>query len=146
MPVPSTGGELNISHPVRISQDIRPLTVKGGYVTVVGSRDDSSVVGFEQFERIAEKVGNRTVHPDPDLSWRAEAACRDTSPELFFPIGTTGQAVEQIAAAKLVCMGCPAQEPCLEFALATNQDSGVWGATSEEDRRHLRRTYISRRR
>ncbi|MEM7273513.1 MAG: WhiB family transcriptional regulator [Actinomycetota bacterium] len=80
------------------------------------------------------------------MSWRADAACRDTSPELFFPIGTTGQAIDQIEAAKQVCMGCTSQEPCLEFALASNQDSGVWGATSEEDRRHLRRTYLSRRR
>jgi WhiB family redox-sensing transcriptional regulator len=30
------------------------------------------------------------------------------------------------------------REPCLEFALTTNQDSGVWGAASEEERRLLR--------
>lgn len=115
-------------------------------MTVVSSKDFTSPPGFEQFELIAQRVANRTPDPDPDLSWRQEAACRDTSPELFFPIGTTGQAIDQIEAAKLVCMSCPAQEPCLEFALATNQDSGVWGATSEEERRHLRRTYLSRRR
>ena len=115
-------------------------------MTVVSSRDGTPTVGFEQFEVIAQRVANGEVTPDPELTWRQDAACRDTSPELFFPIGTTGQAVEQIAAAKNVCLGCPAQVPCLEFALATNQDSGVWGATSEEDRRHLRRTYISRRR
>ena len=34
---------------------------------------------------------------------------------------------------------CEAQAPCLEFALATNQDSGVWGGTSEEERRKLRK-------
>ncbi len=115
-------------------------------MTVVSTREFVSPPGFEQFEEVAKRVAGRPVDPDPDLSWRSVAACRDTSPELFFPIGTTGQAVDQIEAAKVVCMGCPSQEPCLEFALATNQDSGVWGATSEEDRRHLRRTYISRRR
>ena len=101
---------------------------------------------FAEFERIAQRLADRSVAPKPDLSWRHEASCRDTSPELFFPIGTTGQAIDQIAAAKMVCMGCPARVPCLEFALSTNQDSGVWGATSEEERRHLRRTYLSRRR
>jgi WhiB family redox-sensing transcriptional regulator len=101
---------------------------------------------FAEFEAIAQRVASRGLEADPDLSWRREASCRDTSPELFFPIGTTGQAIDQIAAAKAVCMGCPSRVPCLEFALSTNQDSGVWGATSEEDRRHLRRTYISRRR
>lgn len=115
-------------------------------MTVVGSTEFVASPGFEQFEQIAQRVANRPADTDPDLSWRQVASCRDTSPELFFPIGTTGQAIDQIEAAKLVCMSCPAQEPCLEFALATNQDSGVWGGTSEEDRRHLRRTYLSRRR
>jgi len=115
-------------------------------VTVVSSRDGTATIGFEEFELIARRVANGEHTPDPELSWRQDASCRDTSPELFFPVGTTGQAVEQIAAAKAVCTGCPSRVACLEFALATNQDSGVWGATSEEDRRHLRRTYISRRR
>lgn len=101
---------------------------------------------FAEFEQIAQRLANRAPDPDPDLSWRKDASCRDTSPELFFPVGTTGQAIDQIEAAKAVCTGCPARISCLEFALATNQDSGVWGATSEEDRRHLRRTYLSRRR
>lgn len=101
---------------------------------------------FAEFEQIAKGLVDRQPDPEPDLSWRTEASCRDTSPELFFPIGTTGLAIDQIDAAKAVCMGCPARVPCLEFALSTNQDSGVWGATSEEERRHLRRTYLSRRR
>ncbi len=28
---------------------------------------------------------------------------------------------------------------CLDFALSTNQDSGVWGGLSEEERRAIRR-------
>ena len=71
--------------------------------------------------------------------WRALSACRDTDPALFFPVGTTGIAVEQIASAKAVCEACDVKEPCLRFALETNQDSGVWGGMSEEERRHVRR-------
>ena len=78
--------------------------------------------------------------------WRNVASCRDTDPDLFFPIGTTGPALEQIEAARAVCMECPAQEPCLEFALATNQESGVWGGTSEEERRKLRRSWLAAQR
>ena len=78
--------------------------------------------------------------------WRADAACRDTDPDLFFPVGTTGPAIEQIASAKAVCGECDAQAECLEFALATNQDSGVWGGTSEEERRQLRKAWLARRR
>ncbi len=69
---------------------------------------------------------NRSVEWDED-DWRKVAACRNTEPDLFFPIGTTGPAIDQIEAAKRVCMACEALEPCLEFALATNQESGIWG-------------------
>lgn len=71
--------------------------------------------------------------------WRMHASCRSTGPDLFFPAGATGPALDQIEAAKSVCEQCPVQAPCLEFAIATHQDSGVWGATSEEERRSLRR-------
>ncbi len=78
--------------------------------------------------------------------WREQAACRDTDPDLFFPVGTTGPALEQIEAAKAVCRQCPAQSDCLDFALSTNQDSGVWGGTSEEERRKLRKAWVARQR
>jgi WhiB family transcriptional regulator, redox-sensing transcriptional regulator len=78
--------------------------------------------------------------------WREDAACRDTDPDLFFPVGTTGPAVEQIESAKAVCYACAAQAACLEFALSTNQESGIWGGTSEEERRKLRRAWLARQR
>ena len=85
---------------------------------------------------------NRTVDWDAD-DWRRAAACRNTEPDLFFPVGTTGPAVDQIDAAKRVCRSCEALEPCLDFALATNQESGVWGGTSEEERRKLRKAWLA---
>ena len=78
--------------------------------------------------------------------WRDVALCRDTDPDLFFPVGTTGPAIEQIENAKAVCRQCDAQRDCLEFALATNQDSGIWGGTSEEERRKLRKAWLARQR
>ena len=78
--------------------------------------------------------------------WRQHAACRDTSPEMFFPVGSTGPAINAIEAAKAVCRTCPAQEQCLEFALATNQEAGVWGGTSEDERRRLRKQWLAARR
>ena len=79
-------------------------------------------------------------------NWRQAAACRDTDPDLFFPVGTTGHAIEQIESAKAVCMTCESRQPCLEFALTTNQDSGIWGGTSEEERRKLRRQWMAAKR
>jgi WhiB family redox-sensing transcriptional regulator len=81
-----------------------------------------------------------------DYTWRDEAICRETDPDLFFPIGTTGQALLQIDRAKQVCQECTVQVSCLEFALETNQDSGIWGGTSEEERRDIRRRIAARNR
>ena len=84
---------------------------------------------------------------DPVMTdWRDLALCRATDPGLFFPVGTTGAALDQTAAAKGVCGQCAAREECLEFALDSNQDSGVWGGLSEEERRQIRRDRNTARR
>ena len=64
-----------------------------------------------------------TVH----VNWRQDAACRDADPELFFPVGTTGPALHQIRDARRICCGCPAQAPCLAWALDHGVTDGVWG-------------------
>lgn len=81
-----------------------------------------------------------------DHSWRDHALCRDTDPELFFPVGTTGLALLAIERAKQVCGECLVRDECLDFALETNQDSGVWGGLSEEERRVIRRRRAASRR
>lgn len=73
------------------------------------------------------------------MDWRHRALCRDEDPELFFPVGNSGPALLQIEQAKAVCARCPVREQCLEFALATGQDAGVWGGLSEDERRSLKR-------
>ena len=81
-----------------------------------------------------------------DDRWRDGASCAEVDSDLFFPVGVTGPAVGQIAAAKAVCSQCPVQTQCLEFAITTNQEYGVWGGTSEEERRALRRAWRARQR
>ena len=79
-----------------------------------------------------------------DYTWRRKAICRDTDPDVFFPVGTTGYALVQIDKAKGICGECPVRVDCLDYALETNQDSGIWGGTSEDERRALRRQYAAR--
>jgi WhiB family transcriptional regulator, redox-sensing transcriptional regulator len=73
------------------------------------------------------------------VEWLDRAGCRDVDPELFFPVGTTGPAATQIDEAKAICDLCVVREVCLEWAMLTGQDSGIWGGLSEEERRALRR-------
>ena len=66
----------------------------------------------------------------PVADWRDYAACRHADPELFFPIGTAGAGLVQADRAKRVCAGCPVRAVCLDWALTTGQDVGVWAARS----------------
>ena len=73
------------------------------------------------------------------MDWRHRAACRDEDPELFFPIGNTGPALLQIEEARAVCRRCDVVDTCLQWALESGPDAGVWGAMSADERRALKR-------
>lgn len=75
------------------------------------------------------------------MRWMSRAACSEVMTNLFFPVGVTGPAEVQIEQAKAVCEGCDVRQDCLWFAITTNQEYGVWGGTSEEERRVLRRAW-----
>ena len=72
-------------------------------------------------------------------NWRSAAACRSADPDLFFPITAAGPAVRQIERAKTICAGCGVRRECLEFALAHDQNYGIWGGTTADDRQRDRR-------
>src|SRR5215475_344149 len=69
--------------------------------------------------------------------WRCRSACMSVDPELFFPLSSVGPAARQLYKAKSVCTQCPVRAECLDFALATRQVHGVWGGTSEDERRRI---------
>ena len=75
----------------------------------------------------------RYAHAD----WRSRGACLSADPELFFPLSSVGPAVEQLNRAKSICTRCQVRAECLDFALATQQVHGIWGGTSEAERRRI---------
>ncbi|HSM45444.1 MAG TPA: WhiB family transcriptional regulator [Acidimicrobiia bacterium] len=77
--------------------------------------------------------------------WRAHAACSGYPNTLFFPSVDRADDVS-VAKAKAVCAVCPVIDDCLEYALETNQRSGIWGGTSEKERKSLRRKWLAERR
>jgi len=81
----------------------------------------------------SERVETRGAEPE----WRRHAACRLMPAEMFFPVGTSGMAVEDLAAAKAVCGQCEVNAACLDYAVETRQEFGIWGGTDEDERRNL---------
>lgn len=76
--------------------------------------------------------------------WMAEAACRGVSTDVMVPRPPTRGRPEDelryhrdVRAAKAICAGCAVVEPCLEWAI-TRREVGVWGGTSEQERRRIR--------
>lgn len=69
-----------------------------------------------------------------DSGWMAEGLCRDLPPATFFPSDGVG-----VDRARRICAQCNVQAACLEYALSHRIDHGVWGGTSERERRRILR-------
>jgi WhiB family redox-sensing transcriptional regulator len=63
-----------------------------------------------------------------------QAACTSVDPDLFFPEGKNKR--EQEYNAKQICGSCPIVTDCLQFAI-DNEQMGIWGGTTEEERRYI---------
>jgi WhiB family transcriptional regulator, redox-sensing transcriptional regulator len=68
-------------------------------------------------------------------SWMLGARCRDLPPVIFFPSDGVG-----VEVARHYCAECPVRAECLEFALGHRIDHGVWGGSSERERRRILRS------
>lgn len=66
------------------------------------------------------------------ITWAAEAACIGKT-EMFFQ-DTMKTIVDK---AKRICNTCGAKDQCLEYAVE-NFEHGVWGATTDRERRAIR--------
>jgi len=85
---------------------------------------------------IASQINGRTGALEDDPAWwRESAACRHADPELFFPISSFGRGAAEAQQAKAVCARCPVRQSCLDFALATGQEFGIWGGCDERELR-----------
>ncbi|WP_125570093.1 WhiB family transcriptional regulator [Nocardioides baekrokdamisoli] len=62
-----------------------------------------------------------------------EAACRNEDPDLFFPPGESKRGAAQSDEARGVCGVCGVRQPCLELALRTNAEYGIWGGFSPKE-------------
>lgn len=68
---------------------------------------------------------------DGNGDWTELAACRETDPAMFYPENSSTHLAQK---AKQVCRRCPVTAQCLEHALATREEYGVWGGLSTRER------------
>jgi WhiB family redox-sensing transcriptional regulator len=66
-------------------------------------------------------------------------ACAGADQRLFFP-RKGGNAPAAVRAAKRICAGCRFLTPCRDWAVSQGRDTvGVWGGTTDTERRTLAR-------
>jgi WhiB family transcriptional regulator, redox-sensing transcriptional regulator len=67
-----------------------------------------------------------------DENWEVLAECKDFETKVFYPTDGAG-----VNAAKAICNQCVVKIKCLEYAIARNEIHGVWGGTSERERKQI---------
>jgi WhiB family redox-sensing transcriptional regulator len=73
--------------------------------------------------------------------WQMQGRCRDRSTSQFFhPDDDLGRISRRLReeAAKRLCATCPVRKQCATHALTVNEEYGVWGGFSENERATLR--------
>ena len=80
--------------------------------------------------------------------WQEQGLCRGYDNIVFF--GDEGESELEKQGretrAKAICKTCPVLEPCLEFAMETNQKYGIWGGLTAKERASLKRRRARARR
>lgn len=72
--------------------------------------------------------------------WQVIGLCRGNHSHLFFPPSTFERKDERERReirAKAICQVCPVKADCIEFAMRIREPYGIWGGTTESDRRAL---------
>ena len=75
-------------------------------------------------------TGRRIAAPVAPL----RGACADLGLDLFF-----AEHGGSVARAKAICRDCPVRAACLDGAMRRNEQFGVWGGLSVNERRALRK-------
>lgn len=74
----------------------------------------------------------------PNFTEHGTPPCAEADPEAFFPDRNGLVGPLEIKLAKRICQPCPYRVECLEWALS-NREIGIWGGTTELDRKRMRR-------
>lgn len=77
----------------------------------------------------------RYVPPRPP--WMDEAGCAGIGSDWWYPPARRDGSDDSGREAKRVCRSCPVRVECLEYALAINEEFGIWGGLTPGERRKI---------
>lgn len=70
-----------------------------------------------------------------DAPWMSKGLCRQSDPELWM-----SKSAHHQSEARAICLSpCPVQQKCLAYAIERQEHFGVWGGSTEKERRQIRR-------
>lgn len=80
----------------------------------------------------SKSSARKLIAKPQDTDFMPFGNCTNTPPGQMFPSDGVG-----VDAARRICIDCSVKSECLEYALANRIDHGVWGGTSERERRRI---------
>lgn len=86
---------------------------------------------------------HRLTDRDLDQITHNLGACRGATPEQINDTWFPSQAIT-VDMAREACAGCPVRAECLEKALRLNETEGIWGGTTPDERKTMRRNSLRR--
>ncbi|MBA2279513.1 WhiB family transcriptional regulator [Candidatus Saccharibacteria bacterium] len=110
-------------------------------------RDFEADIEFETEDRVKE-AAVYSDNPIPtgkttDSYWRSKGSCLGANLKLFYPDKTGRYARANnyniVLQAKAICETCVVRVECLENALENNEQYGIWGGKTEDERDELLR-------
>ena len=84
------------------------------------------------------------IDADSDVAWQRKGLCfqNDRAHALMFcatSIGKGASSSREVRRAKAICGECLVSDECLDYAMRTRQEFGIWGGLTPLERRQRRR-------
>lgn len=86
----------------------------------------------------------------PNFIDNGDPLCSQTDPDIFFPVDHSDAIISKFEyysnerEAKAICAECPYKMECAGFALERLDLQGIWGGTTQMDRRRMMRRLRTR--
>lgn len=118
---------------------VHKILIGAGLVVPKGTKRKPSVV-IPEGSATPKNVPHADLLPGTMPDWMFEGSCGQVGPRWFFPDededAPRGRGMSYLEGRK-VCADCPVRAKCLQYALDTRQEHGLWGGVSPRERNRM---------